>query len=353
MSSAAIEIAGRKIGDGYPAYVIAEAGANHNGDLSLAKKMVTAARDLGADCIKFQTFTAEEFCADRTKTFTYRSQGREVTESEFGMFKRLEFSRSQWAELMAFCAAEGIQFLTTVQDPVNLTMMLELGLKGIKVGSDDFDHVLNLRRYAATGLPIILSKGMADLAETERVLGEIAPRASGGMAVLHCVSLYPCDPEFLNLKQIPALRRRFPDLVWGFSDHSPSSVAPALAVALGARVIEKHFTLSHDLPGPDHWFSMDPAGLGEMIRNIRFAEQALGSGDVRPSGNEERSRSIMRRRVVARADLPAGTVLDESNVAFKRAETGSFLADWDRLQGRSLRVAKRANEGIAVDEAGE
>jgi sialic acid synthase SpsE len=351
MNDPSIEIAGRRIGDGYPVFVIAEAGANHNGDLALAKKLVTAARDLGADCIKFQTFTAELFCADKTKKFTYRSQGKEVTESEFEMFKRLEFTRAQWAELMAFCEKEGILFLTTVQDSANLAMMLELGLKGIKIGSDDFDHIINLRRYAATGLPLIVSKGMADLAETERVLGEIAPLASGGMAVLHCVSLYPCEPEFLNLNQIQALRARFPNLVWGFSDHSPSSVAPAVAVGLGARVIEKHFTLSHDLPGPDHWFSMDSDELGAMIANIRYTEKSLGSGEVRPSDAEQRSRKIMRRRVVARIDIPAGARLDESNVDFKRAVNGAFLGDWPALDGRKLRVAKRANEGIALDEA--
>lgn len=345
-----LTIAGRAIGDGHPAFIIAEAGANHNGDLELAKKMVVAARDIGADCIKFQTFTAEEFCADRTKTFTYKSQGREVTESEFEMFKRLEFSRDQWAELMAFCKAQDILFMTTVQDPVNLEMMLQLGLPAIKVGSDDFDHMVNLRTYAATGLPLILSKGMSDQDETDRILGELAPLATGGLSVLHCVSLYPCDPQFLNLNQIASLRARYPQVVWGFSDHSPSTMAPALAVTLGARVIEKHFTLDHDLPGPDHWFSMDVAEMAEMIRHVRFAERALGDGRIQPSTEEAKSRTIMRRRVVARTDLAPGTVLDETTVTFKRSDTGAFIAEWDAMKGRRLCAAKTANQGIAADE---
>jgi N,N'-diacetyllegionaminate synthase len=350
MTAPALSIGGNIIGDAHPVFVIAEAGANHNGDLALAKEMVSAARRLGVDCIKFQTFTAEEFCADRSKTFTYKSQGHSVTESEFEMFKRLEFSREQWAELMAYCKAQDILFMTTVQDPINLAMMLELGLPGIKVGSDDFDHLVNLRTYAATGLPLILSKGMSGLAEVERVLGEVQPIARGGLAVLHCVSLYPSAARHLNLKQISALRARFPEVVWGFSDHSASTIAPALAVSLGARIIEKHFTLDNDLPGPDHWFSMNPDEMGEMIRNIRFAEEALGDGLIKPVAEERASKAIMRRRIIARADLPAGALLDESAVAFKRAETGAFAGDWDAMRGRRLRVSKRANEGIILDE---
>ncbi|MEW6593798.1 MAG: N-acetylneuraminate synthase family protein [Thermodesulfobacteriota bacterium] len=348
-----LHIEGRGIGDGYPVFVIAEAGANHNGDLKLAKEMVCAAREVGADCIKFQTFTAEEFCADRVKTFTYKSQGQMVTESEFEMFKRLEFQREEWVELMDFCRAQGILFLTTVQDPVNLTMMLELGLKGIKVGSDDFDHLLNLRRYAATGLPLILSKGMSGLSEVEQVLNAVQPLAPGGVAVLHCVSLYPADARCLNLSQIRALRERFPQVVWGFSDHSTSTIAPALAVTFGARIIEKHFTLDHGLPGPDHWFSMNPEEMREMIRNIRFAEEAAGDGRIEPAVEEEASRSIMRRRVIARVELPAGSLLCDDLVMFKRAEQGGFAGEWDAMRGRRLRVAKQANEGISLDEVVE
>lgn len=347
---AVLRIGDRLIGDDHPAFIIAEAGANHNGDLALAKKLVIAAREAGADCIKFQTFTAENFCADRTKTFTYKSQGREVTESEFMMFKRLEFRREQWAELMAFCAEQGILFFTTVQDPVNLEMMLELGLIAIKVGSDDFDHLVNLRRYAKTGLPLIISKGMSDDEEVDMVLREIAPLATGGLGVLHCVSLYPSEARHLNLRQIATLRAGYPDMVWGFSDHSPSTVAPALAVALGARIIEKHFTLDHDLPGPDHWFSHDPAEFGEMVRNIRFAEAAFGDGRVVPQEEESRSRAIMRRRVIAARALAAGDVLDEDNVTFKRADAGAYAGVWNGLQGRRLKMGKQAGEPIAEND---
>lgn len=350
MNFPTIEINGRPIGKGYPVYVIAEAGANHNGDLSIAKQMVDVAKEVGADCIKFQTFTAEEFLASRSKQFTYKSQGVSVTESEFEMFKRLEFSRDQWIELISYCEARQIQFLTTVQDPVNLELMLGLGLKGIKVGSDDFDHLGNLRKYAETGLPLIISKGMADLAEVDMVVNAIEPIATGGLAVLHCVSLYPCDARYLNLSQLTLLQNRYPNVVWGFSDHSPSTVAPALAVSLGAKIVEKHFTLSHDMAGPDHWFSMDPAEMKEMVENIRFAEEALGNGLVSPSDEESKVRQIMRRRAVARKLLQPGDELSEENVTFKRAEYGVFAGEWDLIRGKTMRTGKQVNEPIGRDD---
>jgi len=347
--SATITIAGRMIGDGHPAYVMAEAGANHNGDVTLAKRMIEVAKNVGADCIKFQTFSAKEFCADTTKTFTYKSQGKVVEESEFEMFKRLEFSANEWSELMDHCRKTGIQFLTTVQDPVNLEMMRKLGLAGIKVGSDDFDHLVNLKVFARSGLPLILSKGMASAEEVERTVNAIRPLCSD-FAILHCVSLYPADPQFLNLNQIATLRTAYPDIVWGFSDHSRSTIIPAVAVALGARIIEKHFTLDHNLPGPDHWFSMDVTEMREMIAQIRYVESALGSGTVMPSAEEMRSRKIMRRRVLAARNLPAGTVLDETNVSFKRAEMGAFAGVWDRMRNRRLKAAKSLNQGIVPDD---
>jgi len=342
---AVMKIGERPIGDGHPVFIIAEAGANHNGDLRLAKEMCDVAKDIGCDCIKFQTFSAEEFCADPNQLFTYRSQGREVQEPMIDLFRRLEFTRAQWAELMAHCADIGILFLTTVQDPPDLSLMLELGLKGIKVGSDDFDHLANLRRFAETGLPLIVSKGMASLGEVDKVVRFLRARASS-FAVLHCVSLYPTDPAFLNIRQLETLRRLYPDVIWGFSDHSEGPLASALAVTLGAKIIEKHFTLDRALPGPDHWFSLDPTDMGRMVKDIRFAEAALGSGEVAPAPAEEGYKKIARRRVVALRDLPAGTVLDETTVGFKRSGEGLFVGDWDRIAGRRLGRPVSRNRGI-------
>lgn len=345
-----IKIGKRLIGPNYPVFIIAEAGANHNGDLRLAKKLVTAAKKAGADCIKFQTFTAENFCANKVKTFTYKSQGRLVTESEFEMFKRLEFSKDQWAELMSFCKSENIIFLTTIQDPSNLEMMLDLGLQGIKVGSDDFDHVVNMSQYATTGLPLIISKGMSSLKEVDMVVKKILPLASGGLALLHCVSLYPSDAKHLNLSQISTLTKKYPNIIFGFSDHTQNTITPALAVMLGAKIIEKHFTLDCNLPGPDHWFSLNPEDMASMVLNIRYAEDSIGSGVVEPALEELNSRKIMRRRIIAREDLKYGTVLLEENVFFKRAEAGAYAGDWDQIKGKKLTVNKRFGEPIEMKD---
>lgn len=348
MVNAVIDIGGRLIGEGHPVFVIAEAGANHNGDLKLAKRMCDAARELGCDCIKFQTFTAEEFCADPQQLFTYKSQGREVQEPMIDLFRRLEFRREQWAELMAYCDKIGILFLTTVQDPPDLRLMLELGLKGIKIGSDDFDHLANLRLFAETGLPLIVSKGMASLGEVDKIVRFLRPRATGGFAMLHCVSLYPTDPKLLNIGQIQTLRHLYPDIVWGFSDHSQGPLASALAVMLGAKIIEKHFTLDQNLPGPDHCFSINPEQMGQMMRDIRFAEMALGSGEVSPAADEEAYKKVARRRLVASRDLPAGATLDEDNVSFKRSSEGAFVGHWDLVAGQKLKRAVARNRGIEI-----
>ncbi|MCW0234922.1 MAG: N-acetylneuraminate synthase family protein [Ferrovibrio sp.] len=340
-----IKIGNRLIGAGQPAYIIAEISQNHCGELSKAKELVDAAKEIGCDSAKFQTFTTELFCADRSKMFTYRSQGRDVTESEYELHKRYEFTPDQWAELVAYCEKRQIQFLTTIQDPINLELMLTLGLCGIKIGSDDFDHVENLRIYARSGLPLLLSKGMAALGEVDRIVRVL--RAEGAQAaIMHCVSLYPTGAENLNLRQIQTLQKLYPDIVWGFSDHSQGPLASTLAVTLGAKVIEKHFTLDHNLPGPDHWFSMDVGEMAQLVRDVRFAEAAMGSGDVVPAAAELAERSIRRRRVVARKNLKPGDMLDEQSVTFKRASNGLFVSEWDLVRGTRLRAAKQENEGI-------
>jgi len=343
------EIGNRSIGGTAPTFIIAEAGANHNGDLEMAKELCREAHRIGCDCIKFQTFTAEEFCADVNQPFTYTSQGEEVTEPMIDIFARLEFSESQWAELMAYCDEIGILFLTTVQDPPNLEMMQKLGLQGIKVGSDDFDHLVSLRRYARTGLPLIISKGMATLSEVDRVIREISA-LNDKIVVLHCVSLYPTEPELLNIRQIQTLERLYPNVVWGFSDHSQGTLASTLAVGLGAKVIEKHFTLGHDLPGPDHWFSMDVDEMTQLVRDIRFAEMALGDGDIVPAAGELEYKKVARRRIVAREDLTAGTVLSEDTIAFKRSSNGAFVNDWSYFEGGTLKKSKLKNDGIDFND---
>ena len=338
------KIGDRMIGGSNPAYIIAEAGANHNGDIEIAKDMVFAAKEVGVDCIKFQTYTPSE-CLTENKTFTYKSQGKEVTESEFDLLERLALKEKDWVTLMELCEKENIFFMTTTQDSVDLSIMQNLGLQAIKKGSDDFDYIDSLVEAARTGLPLILSKGMADICDVDRTINALR-KHTDKLSILHCVSLYPADPALLNLSQIPKLQSLYPDIIWGFSDHSMGTLASTLAVSLGAKVIEKHFTLDHDMPGPDHWFSMDVAEMKKLVGDIRFAEQALGTGDIVLAEGEKNSKKIMRRRVVARNELNAGDVLSEQSVSFKRAVKGCYVDDWTTIQGKKVNKFIADNTGI-------
>ena len=347
--SAEFKIGEKNVGDEYPAFIIAEATQNHNGDINLAKELIVSAKEIGCDCIKFQTFTTEEFCADKKKIFTYYSQGKEVSESEYEMFKRYEFTAEEWKEIIEFCNKTGILFLTTVQDPVNLELMLGLGLQGIKVGSDDFDHLVNLKLFAKTGLPLIISKGMSDLEDIKRTIGALLP-INKRVAVLHCVSVYPCDADTLNLNQIQKLKNLYPEIVWGFSDHTQGTLASVLAVSMGAKIIEKHFTLDKNMAGPDHWFSMDVSDMARLVKEIRYAEAAFGNGEIILAPGEAKSRGTMRRRVVAKKNITRGTVLNEDTVAFKRADKGCFLKDWDLIEGNKINNDKKMNQGITLED---
>lgn len=342
--SKTFKIGDRMIGGNNPAYIIAEAGANHNGDIEIAKDMVFAAKEVGIDCIKFQTYTPSE-CLTENKTFTYKSQGKEVTESEFDLLERLALKEKDWVTLMELCKKENIFFMTTTQDSVDLSFMQNLGLQAIKKGSDDFDYIDSLVEAAKTGLPLILSKGMADICDVDRTINSLR-KHTDKLSILHCVSLYPADPALLNLRQIPKLQSLYPDVIWGFSDHSMGTLASTLAVSLGAKVIEKHFTLDHDMPGPDHWFSMDVAEMKKLVEDIRFAEQALGTGDIVLAEGEKNSKKIMRRRVVARNELNTGDILSDQTVSFKRAVKGCYVDDWTRIQGKKVNKVIADNTGI-------
>ena len=335
----------RLVGDSQPTFIIAEASINHNREVSRAKEMIAAAKEIGCDCIKFQAFTADTLYADKKATITYQSQGETITESEHGLFTRLAFHPHEWAEIIEECQNQGIFFLSTIQDLVDLEMLLPLGLQAIKVGSDDFDHPVNLKIYAKTGLPLIISKGMSNLAEVDQVISSLTPLTNKLLA-MHCVSLYPSDPQHLNLRQIPHLAALYPDVIWGFSDHSQGTLASTMAVGLGAKMIEKHFTLDHDLPGPDHWFSMDVGEMGQLVRDVRFCEAAMGDGRIAPSADELKSKQVMRRRLVAKKDLDTGAELNEETVTFKRSPYGSFIDNWNLIKGHKLSSPRVADQGI-------
>jgi N,N'-diacetyllegionaminate synthase len=316
------QIAGRSIGPEYPPYCIAEVGINHNGELPRAIRMIEAAKAAGADAVKFQTFKAQEFCGDPDQTFTYKSQGKSVTESMLGMFQRYEFLPETWRVIKAHCDDVGITFFSTPQNPSDLDLLLEVGVPAVKVGSDDFTNLPLLREYAAAGLPLILSCGMSDMAEVHQALETVGWFEYRPAALLLCTSQYPTPPEDVNIAKLTTLQQAFPRLLVGFSDHTQGPLAAALAVARGARIFEKHFTLDHELPGPDHWFSEEPAGLAEWIATIRGADVLLGTPYLRPTKAEQEMRLVARRSVVALRNIARGEALDKTNVGLRRPGGG-------------------------------
>ena len=338
------KIENRKIGDNEPAFLIAEVGANHNGDINLALELVSVAKKCGADCVKYQTYTPSE-CLTEQKEFEYMSNGKKIKESEFDLLNRLALQKDDWIKIINKCKEENIIFMTTIQDEIDLDQMLKLGISSIKKGSDDFNYIPNLINIAKTKLPLVLSKGMASEEEVDEVIKTLLP-INNKISIMHCISVYPAKPEILNLNQIVSLKKKYPEIVWGYSDHSEGTLACTNAVALGAKVIEKHFTLDKKLDGPDHWFSSDPAELRQLVENIRETEESLGSGIIKISEAEENSRNIMRRKIVAKYDLNEGDILSNENISFKRSISGMDVSNWRKVVGCKVNEKIKINTGI-------
>ncbi len=325
------------------ALLVAEIGINHNGDMALAETMIRAAATAGADAVKFQNYRTEDFLSDHALTYTYTNGGREITESQFAMFKRCELSRADLTRLKQCCDACGVFFFSTPTSNEGVDDLREVGTSWLKNGSDYLGHLPLIRHMARSGIPTILSTGMATESEVAEAVE--AFRGAGGrdLVLLACTSAYPTPPDCVNLRRITTLAERFGCLA-GFSDHTAGWEAAVAAVCLGARVVEKHFTTDRDLPGPDQWFSSDPAEFAELVRRVRVAEQMLGRGELAPSSAEQRSRKEFRLSCVAARDLPTGSVLTAADIVFRRPATGLPPSQSDRLIGRSTVAAIRRGE---------
>ena len=300
-------------------FIIAEAGVNHNGSVNLAKKLIDAASISGVDAVKFQTYKTEEICGDKKQMFTYRTQGKEVTESMFEVFKRYEFTRDEWIKIKRKCDNENILFLSTPQNRSDLDLLLELGIPAIKVGSDDFTNLPLLEDYATTKLPMIVSCGMSDLSEVYQALEVIGTFDDYPTILLLCTSQYPTPSEDVNLLKLKTLSNAFPDLVLGFSDHTQGVLASSLAVVFGAVFFEKHFTLDNNLPGPDHWFSENPENLKLWVDSIHQSYQMMGSALVRPTQGEVYNKKEYQRVLVANDVINQGDIFSNSNLSAQRA----------------------------------
>jgi N-acetylneuraminate synthase/N,N'-diacetyllegionaminate synthase len=345
-----IQIGPLAIGPGEAPFTIAEVGINHNGDFERACRMIEVAKASNADAVKFQTFKAVEFCGDPQQQFTYQSQGVSVTESMLAMFQRYEFTREQWFALKAHCDTVGITFLSTPQNTSDLELLLEVGVPALKVGSDDFTNLPLIRRYAQTGKPLILSCGMSDIGEVHDALDAAGWYAGHPVVLLLCTSQYPTPPQDVNVRKLTTLRRAFEGLPVGFSDHTQGPLAASLATALGACVFEKHFTLSHDLPGADHWFSEEPDGLAQWVDSIRIAHTMLGSRLVRPTHAELDMRILARRSLVVLRDIAEGDVLSADNIGARRPGGGLAPDMIDQVLGMTAHRALKAGERLALGD---
>ncbi len=311
----------RKIGTGQPCFLAAEIGINHNGEMALAHREIDAAADSGADAVKFQNYHTEAFLSDRSLTYEYISQGKTIVESQFDMFKRCELRPGALRDLRQHCDERGVVFFSTPMDEQGVAELVHEGVELLKNGSDCLGHLPLIRCMARTGLPTVISTGMATREDIDDAVE--AFRGAGGrdLILLHCTSAYPTPAADVNLRKIPALAHAYDCLV-GFSDHTDGIAAAVGAVTLGACFIEKHFTLDKNLAGPDHRFSADPTEFRALVDSVRFVESGLGLADLEPARTEQVGRREYRLSCVAARDLPAGHMLTTRDIAFHRPGTG-------------------------------
>ena len=314
-------IGSRCLGMSEPCFIIAEAGVNHNGEVDLAEQLIEVAADAGADAVKFQTFKADKVVTAYAEKAAYQKKTTSASESQYDMIKRLELKAQDFKHLAKYAKSKNILFLSSPFDKASVDLLADLDVPAFKVASGEITNVDLLRHIARKGRPILLSTGMSTLGDIERALNLIQHSGTSDIILLHCTTNYPAQPAELNLRAIKTLKYAFA-LPVGFSDHSVGIAASIAAVALGACAIEKHITISKELPGPDHQASSEPAQFKEMVEAVRNVEQALGDGVKRPTRSEEETITVARRSIVAKADIPKGTVITEDMLEVKRPGTG-------------------------------
>lgn len=314
--------------------IIAEAGVNHNGKLSLAKDLVEAASNADVDIVKFQTFKAENLSTKSAPMAVYQKINTNLNESQFSMLKRLELTNSDFLELQETCAAKGIEFLSTAFDLESLDFLWSLRPQRIKIPSGEITNLPYLRKVGSLETETILSTGMAEMQEIEEALNvlELAGTSREKIVVLHCTTNYPTEMHEVNLHAMCRLGNEF-GVRFGYSDHTLGIEVSIAAVALGACVIEKHFTLSRDLEGPDHRASLEPIELANMVTSIRNIEVALGDGVKRPTKAEVENAKVARKSIFARKEIKRGEVFTNENLATKRPGVGLSPMMWDSILG--------------------
>ncbi len=326
-------------------FVIAEAGVNHNGSLELAKKLVNVAVNAGADAVKFQTFKAENVVSKQAPKAEYQKKTTSAKETQLEMIKKLELSFENFKELKDYCDKKGIMFMSTPFDIDSARFLKELGLEIFKIPSGEITNYPLLKEIGSYKKRVILSTGMADLGEIEDALDVLIESGTKreNITVLQCNTEYPTPFEDVNLKAMLTIKEAFKVNV-GYSDHTPGIEVPIAAVAMGATVVEKHFTFDKNLPGPDHKASLEPDELKEMVKAIRNIEKALGNGIKKPSKSEKKNIPIARKSIVAKRDIKRGEIFTEENLTTKRPGTGISPMRWKEI------IGKKALKDISADK---
>lgn len=314
-------------------YIIAEIGVNHNGDFDRAKEMLEIAASTGVNCVKFQTFKAEQLASRFADTAEYHKKNVSPSENnQLEMLKRYELKKEHFIELKKRCEELHIDFLSTPFDNESIDLLNEIGVDFWKIPSGEINNLPYLLKIAETHKPVILSTGMSDLNEVEYAVNLLRNNGVKELTLLHCNTEYPTPYEDVNLKAMQSMKERF-DVEVGYSDHTKGITVSLAAVALGASVIEKHFTLNRNLPGPDHKASMEPKELERLVKEIRIVEQAMGDGIKKVSNSERKNISIARKSIVAAENISQGDILTEKNITTKRPGNGISPTKWFEVLG--------------------
>lgn len=334
-----LNFCGKNLGQGQPAFLVAEVGFNHNGNVELAKQMIESAAKNGADAVKLQTFVAKEMIANGLMADDPDNPGNEIPFYEF--FQRYELSRTDYEILFAYAKTLNIPLFSTPFDSASLEMLVELGMPAIKIASPDLTFLPFLEKAAETGLPVILSTGMGNEEEISKALKILGPKCS--IILLHCVSNYPSQYEEMNLRCMETMRSKFKVPV-GLSDHTMDNLSAVVAASLGAALIEKHFTADRKLPGVDQSISMEPLELKKLKEDLIHVAQILGDDKKQIQPSEVPVRQSARRSLVARMDISAGTVITPEMIACKRPGTGISPSELSNVVGKPCKKSVRAEQ---------
>lgn len=314
-------------------YIIAEAGVNHNGDIQLAKKMITIAKESGVNAIKFQTYQAEKLVTAQSDKAAYQQKATGEAESQLEMLKKIQLSRREFIELKNFCNLKGIEFLSTPFDLESIDFLNYINMKTWKIPSGEITNLPYLIKIAKTNLPVIVSTGMATLDEVAETIQVLKKYGSQEISLLHCTTEYPTPVEDVNLNAMLTMKNKF-NLPIGYSDHTMGTEIAIAAVAVGAEIIEKHFTLDRMMKGPDHQASLEPDELKAMVRSIRNVEKAMGDGIKKPAQSEIKNIQVARKSVVAARNIKQGELFTENNLTVKRPGNGITPMKWFEILGQ-------------------